>query len=117
LNISSDLSNPEELQQAIQMLQEKLNNKITMVTLSERGVIISTESEWLSVPAHIRNIADVSGAGDTVVSVAALCLASNLDLKLIAELSNLSGGLVCEKLGVVPIEKDQLLSEAKRILA
>lgn len=117
LNSSSDLSNSDELQLAIQTLQEKLNNKITMVTLSERGVLIATKNEWLSVPAHVRNIADVSGAGDTVVSVAALCLASNLDLKLIAELSNLSGGLVCEKLGVVPIEKDQLLTEAKRILA
>lgn len=117
LNISSDLSDTEELQMAIQSLQDKLNNKITMVTLSERGVIIATDNEWLSVPAHVRNIADVSGAGDTVVSVAALCLALNLDLKLIAELSNLSGGLVCEKLGVVPIEKEQLLLEAKRILS
>jgi rfaE bifunctional protein kinase chain/domain len=117
LNLNSDLKDPNELKSAIALLQEKLNNKITMVTLSERGVVISGNNQWYEVPAHIRNIADVSGAGDTVVSVAALCLASNLDLKVTAELSNLSGGLVCEKLGVVPIEKNQLLSEAKSILA
>jgi rfaE bifunctional protein kinase chain/domain len=117
LNWSSDLSTIEDIQNAINVLQKQLNNEITMVTLSERGVVIATNNEWVSVPAHIRNIADVSGAGDTVVSVAALCLASKLDLKLIAELSNLSGGLVCEKLGVVPIEKEHLLSEAKRVLA
>ncbi len=116
LNLNSDLKSEEELRNAIKSLQGKLNNQITMVTLSERGVVIASESDWLNVPAHVRNIADVSGAGDTVVSVAALCLSLNLDLKLIAELSNLSGGLVCEKLGVVPIEKEQLLSEAKRIL-
>ena len=63
-------------------------------------------------PAYKRNILDVSGAGDTVLSVAALCLALNLSNKLIACLSNLSGGLVCEKVGVVPINKDRLYKEA-----
>ena len=53
----------------------------------------------------------MSGAGDTVISVASLCLALNQPSKIIAEISNLAGGLVCEKVGVVPIDKDVLLSE------
>ncbi len=58
---------------------------------------------------------DVSGAGDTVISVASLCLASGCDLKTLASLSNIAGGLVCEKVGVVPVDKTELLKEAKRL--
>jgi bifunctional ADP-heptose synthase (sugar kinase/adenylyltransferase) len=63
------------------------------------------------IPAHIRNIADVSGAGDTVISVATLCLAAGLSIKEIAEIANLAGGLVCEKSGVVSIDKELLIEE------
>ena len=64
--------------------------------------------------AHIREIADVSGAGDTVISIAALCLALGLSPFLIAALSNLGGGLVCEHIGVIPIDKEDLLKEARK---
>ena len=50
-----------------------------------------------------------------MISVAALCLALDIDTQTLATLSNLAGGLVCEKVGVVPIEKQQLLDEAKRL--
>ena len=59
----------------------------------------------------MRSIADVSGAGDTVISVAALCLAAKADPFLMASLSNLAGGLVCEQSGVVPVDKVQLMAE------
>jgi bifunctional ADP-heptose synthase (sugar kinase/adenylyltransferase) len=62
----------------------------------------------------VRNIADVSGAGDTVISVATLCLISGLDPRTSAAIANLAGGLVCEEVGVVPIQKDLLLKEALR---
>jgi bifunctional ADP-heptose synthase (sugar kinase/adenylyltransferase) len=62
-------------------------------------------------PAHVRNIFDVSGAGDTVISVAALCIASKLNEEQIAQISNLSGGLVCEQSGVVPVSMTQLNTE------
>jgi bifunctional ADP-heptose synthase (sugar kinase/adenylyltransferase) len=64
----------------------------------------------------VRNIADVSGAGDTVISVSALCLADGLLPVETAFLSNLAGGLVCEEVGVVPVQKDKLLSEALRLM-
>ena len=117
LNIENNLESIEEVLEAVSLLENKLNNQISMVTLSERGVLIKQGKEHFIIPAHIRNIADVSGAGDTVVSVAALCLALNTDIKTLAELSNLAGGLVCEKTGVVPIDKEALLGEAKRINA
>ncbi len=63
----------------------------------------------------MRNIADVSGAGDTVVSVASLCLAADAPLKIIAEVSNLAGGIVCEKVGVVPIDRSRFMEELGKL--
>ena len=105
----------EKFEEAIDLLEEKLNNKMTFVTLSEHGVFIKDSGSKSYIPAHLRKIADVSGAGDTVISVATLCLAIGLDPKMVAAIANLSGGLVCEFSGVVPIDKDLLLKEVKKI--
>ena len=88
-----------------------------MTTLSERGVLIKDYETGVchNIPAHIRKIADVSGAGDTVLSVAMLCLVCKQEAYNIAALSNLAGGLVCEEIGAVPIDKDKLLEESKKI--
>ncbi len=88
---------------------------IIFITLSELGVLISNGVMENHFPAEIRDIADVSGAGDTVIAVASLCLAAGLPTKFMAQLSNLAGGLVCEKSGVVPIEKERLKIEARKI--
>lgn len=98
--------------EATKILEKELGAKHIMVTLSELGVFITDENSYHQLPAEIRDIADVSGAGDTVVSVAACCLAANLSAKSVAAISNLAGGLVCEKVGVVPIDKKQLLLES-----
>jgi bifunctional ADP-heptose synthase (sugar kinase/adenylyltransferase) len=82
-----------------------------MITLSEDGVFISNGKEYKVIPAHIRYIADVSGAGDTVIGVASLCLAANIDPFTTAAIANMAGGLVCEKVGAVPIEKEKLIEE------
>lgn len=82
-----------------------------LVTLSEYGVFISDGKEYKVIPAEIRDISDVSGAGDTVISVASLCMAAGLDVVVTAQVANIAGGLVCEKVGVVPIDKKQLLDE------
>ena len=116
LKIETDLSEQSNLNDAISQLMSSLNNEFTLVTLSERGVVITGKSKTHHIPAHIRTIADVSGAGDTVVSIAALCLSAKTDAKTLAELSNLAGGLVCEITGVVPINKEQLLAEAIKVL-
>jgi rfaE bifunctional protein kinase chain/domain len=109
LDLKGDLN---ELKEAVKILQKNLEAQSVMTTLSEKGVLICNDTEIHHIPAHIRNIADVSGAGDTVVSVAALCVALDLPIKFVAELSNLAGGLVCEYQGVVPVQRDKLLAEA-----
>lgn len=112
LNISFDVRVPAELETAAQKLKEALSLEGTLITLSERGVYIDFQAEKCHLPAHIRQIADVSGAGDTVISIAACCVALGLSPQRIAGLSNLGGGLVCEEVGVVPINKSLLLAEA-----
>ncbi len=82
-----------------------------MITLSEQGVFIANSDEMLHFPAMIRAISDVSGAGDTVISVASLLMAAGAKIDEIAQISNLAGGLVCEKAGVVPVNVNDLLSE------
>lgn len=102
----------EALNTACKQLKNQLNAKYIMVTLSELGVFISNHESYHRVPALVRDIADVSGAGDTVISVAACCLAAGLKPDEIAGISNMAGGLVCEKVGVVPVNKEQLQTEA-----
>ena len=116
LNISFDANNQAELDKAIDKLQEKINASIVLNTLSEKGVYARWGKESQIIPAHLRNISDVSGAGDTVISVAALCLALNLDVPDIAAISNLAGGLVCEEVGVVPVDSKRLQSEVVKLL-
>lgn len=104
--------NKDGLEAAVREMENRLNNKISLITLSEQGVYIKADGSHHHLPAHIRKIADVSGAGDTVISVAALCLALGTAPEFMAALSNLAGGLVCEKVGVVPIDKERLEAEA-----
>ena len=107
----------EEIIKSVDILQEKLNCRYIMTTLSERGVLIKdyATSTCHHIPAHLRKIADVSGAGDTVLSVAMLCLACNQNAYNIAAVSNLAGGIVCEEEGVIPINKEHLFEESKKI--
>lgn len=113
LKVEFNVDNPAELQETVQLLKDTLNAKGALITLSERGVYIDFQDQIHKLPAHIRQIADVSGAGDTVISIAACCLALGLPPQAIAGISNLGGGLVCEMVGVVPIDKALLMEEAQ----
>jgi len=103
----------EDLKKASDELRHKLNHQVTLVTLSEKGVFYDDGQEAAILPAHPRDISDVSGAGDTVISLAALCLAAKLPLAEMAQWSNLAGGLVCEHSGVVPVTRDMLAGSSK----
>ena len=116
VGISSKDDDIEGIIKAVDLLHDKLNCRYIMTTLSERGVLIKDYETNTThhIPAHLRKIADVSGAGDTVLSVAMLCLVCKQDAYSIAALSNLAGGLVCEEIGAVPINKERLLEESKK---
>jgi rfaE bifunctional protein kinase chain/domain len=100
---------------AAKQIQDRLDNAYTMITLSEKGLFLQSPDSIEIIPTHARSIADVCGAGDTVISVAALSLALGLPPTTIAHLANLAGGQVCEKVGVVPVDKEQLRHEFQRL--
>lgn len=110
-----DADSINELQREVSSYRVKQKIDTILVTLADKGVITNSRSIKEHLPAHIRSIADVSGAGDTVISVAALCRALDCKEILTAAIANLSGGLVCEQIGVVPVNKDQLLEETLKL--
>ena len=97
-------------------LKEKLEHDISLITLSEKGVFYQEKDNKNIIPSHRRNIADVSGAGDTVIAVASLVYAATKDIHLTAEVANIAGGIVCEEVGTVAINKAKLVQECKRLI-
>jgi len=116
-NLSIEKGDIDGLFRAAKQFQSEMGVDKLLITLSELGVFISNENTYEHIPAVVRKIADVSGAGDTVISVATLCLAAGMNAKEIAAISNLAGGIVCEIPVVVPIDKEQLLSESLKLYA
>ncbi len=116
LNIISDEVSEAALKNIHTELEEKLQHGASFITLSEKGVFYQQKNNAELIPTHIRNIADVSGAGDTVIAVASLVYAATKDIKLMAEIANIAGGLVCEEVGTVAIDKNKLLQECKALL-
>ncbi|MBK6476653.1 MAG: D-glycero-beta-D-manno-heptose-7-phosphate kinase [Flavobacteriales bacterium] len=115
LKIDIDPTSDNSVSDAVNLLEAQLGNAISMITLSEHGTYIHQGELTHRIDAHRRKIADVSGAGDTVIAVAALALAQGLSAKHIGELANLAGGLVCEEVGVVPVDRTRFLSECIRL--
>ena len=115
LKLDLDNVSVSSLQEQTKSFKEKQHIQSLMVTLSEKGVYYSDNTNTEILPAHIRNISDVSGAGDTVISVVSLALAAGLNLHDAAWMANIAGGMVCEKVGVVPVNKEELEKEVTRL--
>ena len=115
MKVEFSADNTTAIEQSLVNLRNELNAEGVILTRSEHGVTSFDGENFSTHSAHKREIVDVSGAGDTVIAVATLALASNWNLSDIAEIANLAGGLVCEKVGVVPIDKELLKLEAERI--
>jgi D-glycero-beta-D-manno-heptose-7-phosphate kinase len=97
-------------------LTDKLQHQISFITLSEKGVFYQAGHEAAIIPPHLRNIADVSGAGDTVIAVASLVYAAAHNPALMAAVANIAGGLVCEEVGTAAIDRGKLMAECKRLI-
>ncbi|WP_245975157.1 bifunctional heptose 7-phosphate kinase/heptose 1-phosphate adenyltransferase [Deminuibacter soli] len=117
LNLLLESVDEPAMRDVHEALQKVLQHKISLITLSEKGVFFQKGSQSRIIPSHLRNIADVSGAGDTVIAVAALVYAATNDIKLAAETANIAGGLVCEEVGTAAINKQRLLEECTELIA
>lgn len=117
LNLLFTDVNTSLLQEIHLQIEQLLQHQISFITLSEKGVFYQEKKEAAVIPSHIRNVSDVSGAGDTVIAVAALVYAATENVHLMAEVANIAGGLVCEEVGTVAIDKHKLLHECELLLS
>ena len=117
LNLSFDEVDRPTLLHVHAQLKNILDHEISFITLSEQGVFYQQDGVGAIIPSHFRNIADVSGAGDTVIAVAALVYAATRNVHLMAQVANIAGGLVCEEVGTVSIDKTRLQSECALLLS
>ncbi|TDW95875.1 bifunctional heptose 7-phosphate kinase/heptose 1-phosphate adenyltransferase [Dinghuibacter silviterrae] len=116
LNLIGEDATLPWLQGVHEQLHAQLKHRISFITLSEKGVFYQSPDASGMISSHVRNIADVSGAGDTVIAVASLVYAATGDVALMAAVANIAGGLVCEEVGTAAIRRERLLEECKVLL-
>lgn len=117
LNLLFDEANKPLLQNIHAELKNILQHNISFITLADKGVFYQQDGHSNIIASHLRNIADVSGAGDTVIAVAALVYAVTKNVHLMSEVANIAGGLVCEEVGTVAINKERLMAECELLLS
>jgi rfaE bifunctional protein kinase chain/domain len=100
-----------------EQLQRQLQHKVSLITLSEKGIFYQQLENAAIIPSHLRNVSDVSGAGDTVIAVAAMVFAATKNAHLMAEVANIAGGLVCEEVGTAAVDREKLLRECELLLS
>ena len=108
--VRMDVEDLEGLLTAAEAMVTDLNLEFLTATLSEKGIALVRPGNRFIAPAVAQQVFDVSGAGDTVVAVLALCLASGLQPETAVELANVAAGIVVGKVGTVPVEKHELLA-------
>ena len=116
LKTEIDLDDIDDITKKTSELRNLISSKAVLLTLSNKGIFLNSNNNSILKKSTTSNVIDVSGAGDTVVSVAAICMACNINFEELAILANIAGGIVCEKVGVVPITNKELLERAKDIL-
>jgi rfaE bifunctional protein kinase chain/domain len=117
LNMLIDEINQPLLSTIHEELKKILHHSISFITLSEKGVFFQQDKNSGIISSHLRNVADVSGAGDTVIAVAAMVYAVTKNVHLMADMANIAGGIVCEEVGTVAINKEKLLHECQLLLS
>jgi D-glycero-beta-D-manno-heptose-7-phosphate kinase len=98
---------------AARELQQRLECEHLLLTLGELGMLLlQSDGSITRIPTKARKVADVSGAGDTVIATMAVALAGGASLAEAAQIANFAGGLVCEEVGIVPVDRDALIDAA-----
>jgi len=117
LNLMFETTDIYQLRNIHEQLQKQLQHKVSLITLSEKGIFYQQLQNAAIIPSHLRNVSDVSGAGDTVIAVAAMVYAATKNAHLMAEIANIAGGLVCEEVGTATVDREKLLRECELLLS
>ncbi|MCD4650388.1 MAG: D-glycero-beta-D-manno-heptose-7-phosphate kinase [Candidatus Cloacimonetes bacterium] len=103
-NLSLEINTDAELTQAARQLNNRLDSDYLVITRGAEGITVFEKELRTDYPSLAREVYDVSGAGDTVISILAASLAVGLDIKNAVECANIAAGLVCAKAGTKPVE-------------
>ncbi len=109
-----EITNEASLFEVGKMILERLNLQYLLITHGARGMSLFCRSENGGpprvnyIPAHPRKVLDGTGAGDTVIAVLCLALASKIDMFAAAKLSNLAGGVAVEEIGCFAATREKL---------
>lgn len=109
-----NLDNIDGLIRADSNFRKQLAHEYSFITLGKEGIFISDGKISKKIETRTRSIADVCGAGDSVMAIISLYMLKNLPLDMIGEFSNIAGGQVCEVPGVSPIEREKFITEIKQ---
>jgi D-beta-D-heptose 7-phosphate kinase/D-beta-D-heptose 1-phosphate adenosyltransferase len=101
-----------EVWQAAADLQEKLDLEAAVITLDKDGMALKhRDGRAKHLPTRARHVYDITGAGDMVMSVLGMALASGADYEPAIQLANIAGGLEVEKIGVATVTRDEILRD------
>ena len=110
-NLNIDIVDDDSLKIAAKNLFAKISPKYLIITLGERGLMLFDKTDnIMHIPTFAKEVFDVSGAGDTVISVLTLCLAAGEDIKNAATIANKAAGIVCGKMGIHPITINEIFA-------
>ena len=108
--LARNFNSEKDVEKAGQQLLKKLNSDSILLTRGFKGLSLFEKNKATHIPTQARNVADVSGAGDTVISTLAAAYIGGASLREAAILANIAAGIVIEEVGIIPISKDKLLS-------
>jgi D-glycero-beta-D-manno-heptose-7-phosphate kinase len=109
------LKTDSDVLEAGKILLEKLHAQNVLLTRSEKGMsVFEKNGNVFHIPTVARHVADVSGAGDTVIATLTTMLACGADMKEASTIANYAGGIVCGEVGIVPIDPEILRSTILR---
>lgn len=99
----------EDISSAGERLLLELKSQYVLLTLGENGIaVFERDGTEKRMPTKARKVADVSGAGDTVISTLTIALTAGANIYEASFLANYAAGVVCGEVGIVPIEKEKL---------
>ncbi len=111
------IKSSEDVDKAGKTLLTKLQAKYILLTLGEDGIaVFESNGSSKRMPTKARKVSDVSGAGDTVISTLTMALASGANIYEASFLANYAAGIVCEEVGIVPIEQSKLFDIVEQVI-
>ncbi len=107
-----NLQTPDQIFEAAAQLREQLDLEAAVITLDKDGMaLVHQDGRHKSFPTRPRQVYDITGAGDMVLSVLGMALAAGADYEPAIGLANIAGGLEVEKIGVATVTRDEILRD------